>query len=331
MSGATGAIVAGVATVGSAVIASDASRSASRAQQQAAQQASDTQLAMYNQNREDQTPYRESGYRALSALNYGLGLDGDPSAAGSSQPLDYRTWLSQQSGRTGAITGPTGTISAPFRMDGSRLIGAPQAMTGAFSDGSSDPAYQAYLKGFRPAAPRPGAPGFGDLNRDFTLADFTKDPGYQFRLDEGRKALEASAAARGMLLSGATLKELDRYNQDFASGEYSNAYNRFNADRTTRFNRLASLAGVGQTSLQQTGQQGQQTANNIAENQLAAGNARAAGAIGQGNAINNGLQTLGNWYLQRSMYGGAGGGGGGSGFAPSYVANPAMGGGGINI
>ena len=71
----------------------------------------------------------------------------------------------------------------------------------------------------------------GDLSRTFTMDDFQKDPGYQFRMDEGTKALERSAAARGGLSSGSTLKALTRYGQDYASNEYQNAYNRFNADR----------------------------------------------------------------------------------------------------
>jgi hypothetical protein len=53
-----------------------------------------------------------------------------------------------------------------------------------------------------------------------------EDPGYQFRLDEGSKALQRSAAARGTLRSGATLKGLIDYGQNTASEEYQRAYNR---------------------------------------------------------------------------------------------------------
>lgn len=142
------------------------------------------------------------------------------------------------------------------------------------------------------------APG-GEFNRNFTLADFNKDPGYQFRMDQGRQALERSAAAGGGLLSGGTGKALAQYGQDYASGEYSNAYNRFNNDQTTRFNRLSSLAGGGQTATTTIGALGTQTAANIGENYLQAGNARAAGYVGQANAINNGISSLGNFYLQQ--------------------------------
>ncbi len=58
---------------------------------------------------------------------------------------------------------------------------------------------------------------------DVTMAN---DPGYQFRLKEGQRTVENAAAARGSVLSGGTLKALDRYNQDYASGEFGNVYNR---------------------------------------------------------------------------------------------------------
>lgn len=111
-----------------------------------------------------------------------------------------------------------------------------------------------------------------DFKRDFTAADFQKDPGYDFRMSEGLKAIERSAAARGGLNSGATMKALTKYNQDFASNEYNNAYNRFNADRDRRFGRLSSLAGIGQN----------------ATGQLVA----ARGAYGTG--LSNNLTGLGN-------------------------------------
>lgn len=143
-----------------------------------------------------------------------------------------------------------------------------------------------------------------DFNRDFTMADFTKDPGYQFRMDEGTHALEGSAAARGGLLSGRAGKELERYGQDYASGEYSNAYNRFNADRTTRFNRLATVAGVGQTATNTGISAGSNSTNSIADLTLERANAQAAGRIGEGNAYRQGLDSLADFYRTRK-YGGA--------------------------
>lgn len=139
----------------------------------------------------------------------------------------------------------------------------------------------------------------GEFNRNFTMSDFNADPGYQFRMDQGSKALQASAAARGGLMSGGTLKSLDRYGQDYASNEYSNAYNRFNNDQTTRFNRLSTIAGLGQTSTAQTGAAGTAAAGQIGSNMIGAGNAQAAGYVGQANAVNSGISSLGNFYQQQ--------------------------------
>jgi hypothetical protein len=127
--------------------------------------------------------------------------------------------------------------------------------------------------------------GNADFQKDFSMADFQQDPGYQFRMAEGAKALERSAAARGGLNSGGTLKALARYGQDFASNEYGNAYNRFNADRDRRFGRLSSLAGIGQTANTQVAQAGQNYANNVSQNQIGVGNAAAAGQIAQANRM----------------------------------------------
>lgn len=147
-----------------------------------------------------------------------------------------------------------------------------------------------------------GTAAGGDLNRDFTLQDFQRDPGYDFRMREGMRGLEGSAAARGGLMSGGTLKALQRYGQDYASAEFSNAYNRFNADRDRRFNRLAGIAGVGQTATRDVAGFGANAANAVAGNQLAAGNATAAGYVGRANAFNNSLGNLQSMYTLSRMF-----------------------------
>lgn len=149
----------------------------------------------------------------------------------------------------------------------------------------------------------PGIQPGGDFNRSFTLGDFTKDPGYQFRMDEGMKGLQGSAAARGGLLSGGTLKSLSRYGQDYASGEYQNAYNRYNTDLTNRFNRLSSVAGIGQTANNALATAGNQNVNNQTSAINGGANARASGYVGTANAVSGAASTLGNWYQQRQLMG----------------------------
>jgi hypothetical protein len=141
------------------------------------------------------------------------------------------------------------------------------------------------------------------------------DPGYQFRLNTGLNTLTNSAAARGGLLSTGTAKNLEDYAQNSASSEYSNVYNRslndyltnfnvYNTNSTNTYNRLASLAGLGQTATGTAGQLGQQAANTTANIDLttgqqqgndlmAAGAANASGYVGAANAISSGISSLG--------------------------------------
>ena len=135
------------------------------------------------------------------------------------------------------------------------------------------------------------APGYGKYARDFSMAEYTADPGYGFRMSEGMKALERSAAARGGLLSGATLKGIQRFGQDLASQEYMTAFNRYQANRANQLNPLQSLMGAGQTSTNVlTGAAGQ-TGQGMANTAMAGGQARASGYMNMANALNQGLST----------------------------------------
>ena len=152
----------------------------------------------------------------------------------------------------------------------------------------------------------------------FGMAQFQADPGYAFRIAEGQKALERSAAARGGLLSGAAGKALTRYGQDMGSQEYMNAFNRYQTERAARLQPLQSLAGVGQTSANTLGQYGQNFANQAnqlgmtnAANQgnlaLQMGNIRASQYGTAGSALNTALNTDWNALAKRFGYGGGGG------------------------
>ena len=141
------------------------------------------------------------------------------------------------------------------------------------------------------------APG-GEFSKSFSMNDFTADPGYGFRMSEGLKAMERNAAARGGLISGAALKAGARYGQDMASQEYTNAFNRYQTNRGNQLAPLQSLAGIGQTTVNNLANVGANYASNVgnigrdAANTQAnagltsgAGYASAYGAVG--NALNN--------------------------------------------
>ena len=107
------------------------------------------------------------------------------------------------------------------------------------------------------------------------------DPSYGFRFQEGQRALESSAAARGGLLSGGTAKRLNRYGQDYASNEFMN-----------RFNRLSTISGMGQTMTQGMGQLGQGYGGQMGNIIGGMGQSRASGYLGQGSAMGQSLQNL---------------------------------------
>lgn len=149
-------------------------------------------------------------------------------------------------------------------------------------------------------------------NPAFGMSQFQQDPGYSFRLSEGVKALQNSAAARGGLLSGNTLKGVQDYGQQAASQEYNNAFNRYQTERGQRLNHLQSLAGVGQTAVQQVGQAGQNYANQagsayisganaMAQGQTGAANANASGWMGGANALNNAISGGINYMQGQDM------------------------------
>jgi hypothetical protein len=137
--------------------------------------------------------------------------------------------------------------------------------------------------------------------QNFDMDQFRADPGYSFRMSEGMKGLERSAAARGGLLSGATLKGIQRFGQDLGSQEYMNAFNRYQTERAARLQPLQSLAGVGQTTAHQIGQAGMYAAQNIGETQMSGAAARASGYVGSANALTGALNTGLNYYQNQQM------------------------------
>jgi hypothetical protein len=137
--------------------------------------------------------------------------------------------------------------------------------------------------------------------QNFSMNQFQADPGYSFRMSEGMKGLERSAAARGGLLSGATLKGIQRFGQDLGSQEYMNAFNRYQTERAARLQPLQSLAGVGQTTAQQIGQAGMQSAQSIGDTLTSGAAARASGYVGGANALTGALSGATNMYMQGQM------------------------------
>ena len=126
--------------------------------------------------------------------------------------------------------------------------------------------------------------------------NFQADPGYAFTLAEGNKALNASAAARGGLISGNALTAAQKYGQGLGSTYYQQAYGNYlskNAQDLQAYNVNTSnnqfLTNIGQASANNTGAAIGTTAASNASNIIGAGNATAAGQVGSANAYTNAI------------------------------------------
>lgn len=143
-----------------------------------------------------------------------------------------------------------------------------------------------------------GGPDFNYFNKPFTTADFVKDPGYDARLQEGQKQLDRFFASRGLASSGGAAKSAARYGQTFASNEFQNVYNRYQQDRANQFNRLATLAGIGQTGTSLSGSLANAEAQSGSNLMTGIGAAQAAGQVGEANALSGALVGGANLFNQ---------------------------------
>ena len=298
----TGTIAA--VTVGSSLIGSSASRSAAASQERAAAQASDAQRAMFERQVELQEPFRRAGLAGQNRLMELLGL---------SAPSVFQTSANQM--LTGGALPQGYSLTDPNPMQARTAVQPKDGFQFAYSP-TGDRIEVPITSGA--AAPETTArpSDFGKYaTAEFTPEMFKTDPGYAFRMSEGMKALERSAAARGNLLSGATLKGAQRYGQDLASQEFQNAFNRYQITRANTLNPYQALSGSAQTSANVLGGQAGELGRQLGSNIIGGGNAAAAGQIGSANAIVGGVGQGINFYqnqqLMNRLYPARGGGGGG--------------------
>ena len=270
------------AVIGGSLIGAYSSKKASDAQSKSAGQANDVQLQMFNKQNELNAPFRDNGLAAQNRLMHLLGL-----GSNSQQTRE----------QIRASLLPQFTQNQPQRrgsrgQNGENLLAMPaNAIDEAGLNAAIDKQFNAQGQGG----------DFGSLNKQFGAGDFNADPGYQWRLAQGQKGIDRSMAARGGLLSGAAVKASADYNQGAASQEYGNAYNRFQTDRSNILNPLQSLAGMGQTATGQMQQSAQNYGNNVGNNLMGAGNARASGYMGVGNALSGAIGQGANLYQSNQM------------------------------
>lgn len=298
------ALVMGGASLLGGMMGSSSAKKAAAAQARAAEEATAEQRRQFDINRADLAPFREAGASAMGRLSYLMGLGNAPGvnardisaieqelrASGRfripGQKLEqYQPQLGEGDNPATIayrLVGEDGLDEAALKAEAQRVFEAEQAAAQA---SMNDPEY-------------------GSLTKKFTVSDFWNDPvvklGHEFGLNEGTKALDRMRGAAGMRNSGATLKALTRFGNDYTGTKAGESRDRFVGDQTNIYNRLAGISGSGQTAATQGAQLGQQTATNIGNIATGLGNARGASAIASGNAWNNAFSTIGNWWTGQS-------------------------------
>lgn len=285
------------------------------------------QQQMYDQARADAAPFRDASYTALNNLMLLTGQASPASvqsaAAGGVPEVGDGTGLTAVEGAKwngrpvyrdsqGNIFSGTGRQWAPgdplekignldeiseggklvFAGKGVRFQGG-RALRRSGTDltrGNGD------VISTQPEAPVQAGPAQPQDQQASIDAMVKADPSYQFRMNEGQRALERSAAARGGALSGGALRRQTRYAQDYASTEYTNIYNR-----------IANIAGMGQVYNSNVTQAGLNTAYGMSRNYMDLAASRMSGYAAQGNAWGTALEgvagAFGDWWGGRASGG----------------------------
>lgn len=347
--------VGGAALIGG-VVSANASQNAAQTQANAAENAQGISQNEFNTITGQQSPYMQGGYGGLSNLEsllgvgpltqgqagatggglnnsnngyQGIGLTYNPSGYGGS-PMSY---IQPYTGGLGGSGAPLSSVWSPQVSGAAGGQQIAQGAPGGYAGLTVPYASQSLAA--------PNTTGYGSLNTPFTqqgayqpMAPFTADtfrqysPAYNFQLQQGQQGvLNGDESSQGAL-SGAALKDLTSFNQNYANTAFNNAYNQYAGQYQNNFNdyqnaysnafnqyqtqqnnvysRLASLAQLGQNAAANTGQQGTTLAGQQAQAAAAVGAYQAAGQVGVANAISGGLQNAGTLGALYAMNGGGG-------------------------
>lgn len=345
-----GGLAAGGAGIAGAAISSNAAQNAASTQAGAAEQASQLQYDLgeqglgfqeqqWAQNQANLQPWLQGGANGLANLQYLMGIGGEQP---QTQATGAMATLPMQGASPSPILtqNPNGEPLSATLNGGGGYLAMPGNQSFNAGTGQATPASSLPTAQGPQGTVNPNLGAFGSLMQAYPGGPFVaptalteqNDPGYQARLNLGLQAEQQSAAARGNLLTGGTLQAENQLAQDYASNEYSNVYNRalntygtnynaFEQNQANKYNRLASMAGIGQTTAQQLGSLGVQSANSIAGNLSNTGAAigqqmnnaaaaNASGYVGSANAWSGGLNNAGssisNLLLMNQLLGGRG-------------------------
>lgn len=270
------AVSAGASILGGAM-GSDAAESAAAGQAAAAGRAAQMTQEQYDQLRKDLAPYLGIGTNATNKLSLLLGLTPSDYTLSDFQGSEYVSGASQPGKNAENLATQAKWLYDAYK---SGKITADEARTKYGLRDLGDVTSSEY----------------GSLLKNFTGDDLQNEPGYQFGLSEGEKALGRRASAAGGYFSGAALKAAQRYGQDYAGTKYGEAFNRDAANKNRIYSMLSGTSGTGLNAASTLGSAGMGAANAMGNALMGGANATAAGQIGSYNALSSGLTGASNAF-----------------------------------
>jgi hypothetical protein len=309
--------VAGAVVVGgiaSSAIGASAAGDAANAQAGAAQNAQNISQSQFNTIQAQNAPFIQSGYGALSALDYGLGIGPQTANGAPVQAGGQATGSNGVDPSSGYGIGPGGSISqliagggapasspaSPYGSVGSNGISLGQTVNQPNATGTQGMPAQSGGASTGVGTPgQTGGLGYGSLTAPFTTANWQQlSPAYNFQRQQGTQGVLNADAAGAGALSGSANKDLIDYNQNAANTSFNNAFNQYQTQQGNIFSRLSGIAGLGQNSANNTGAQGTALAGQAAQSATNIGTAQAGGIVGSANAISGGISSAAPWLSQ---------------------------------
>jgi hypothetical protein len=286
-----------VAVGAGSVIGGVASNAAAKKQADAGQKSIDAQQSMFNTLNSQQTPYREGGQQALHQLQYLTGTIAKPTAPNKA---DYMSTRDGGRGKFYDMADPAHKF-AMNTLPG--LGGKKKKQEDQFNSAGYNAAMAKYNEDIKNFSPGLSADDPNSLMHKFGAGDLNANlaPNWDFSLKQGQGAVQNMANLSGGLLSGNTLKGISDYTINKSGDLYQKAFENYNANQTNIFNRLSSIAGLGQTANAQTASFGVPIANTIGNTYQGIGQAQASGIVGASNAVNSGISNNASWYQVKNM------------------------------
>lgn len=287
-----GSAIGAVASLGSTYLGSKGARDAGKGATAASNASNDLIWRMYQDTNARQQPFYDSGVAALNQYNALLGLGG-ASTQGQQTNATPTAWFGNNGGKP-VVNNELYNSDPRYRAAWDEVAANHQRNFGqGYTRDSDRNALQQHMQELYSAGGQQTQGKPPQMSQQAAFDAFRATPGYQFGLDEGNRSVQASAAARGGLNSGATLKALTRFGQGYADQQGYTPY----------MNRLSGLFGGAQTAANQTAGYGQNAVNQMGANLQNAAQTRANSTYASNQAWQQGLGSaagfFGDWYGNR--------------------------------